>query len=711
MKTTDFTVISTGDPKLSLRAALLSDWFTRIANTPVSVPSSVTNSLFIFSFQRTLDSQELLKDMSMRRVSVLMKLMAAAINDGAKPEVIQDLAGQAGLNLEIKDGKSIADRVRAAIEQTFTQRSLSSFFIKSALDNPGAMADLSAITKINFPDIFGAVKDIQEWYATIATSSPVAEVTAKALSMMSNPAIGMTRQLDVIFHSSEGGSIPSTLSTVMNIIREGTVGEPIIEQDTEIRGVLYKVNSFNMFPEDAGYKDVALAYFMLIRAMMGLETAAETKTVEYHTMFDAMMTGVGMPLPFLPAELKPETMARAEHLIRDLFMTCLIERIIKREYGNVASNLRSIMDDRRYRRDDAYDQFLQQSIDIMSAVFSSFLDTAGQLRQLLDAPNIYYSDVHPIMRSKYTKIIHDYLGAYSSFSTSTDSRRRLHDLALIVNEKGKMTFSFPDTIIPDSALKVANQRFLSNSDGTEWTSFAKQDTTSSVWDAPIPIAPMLISYAADITVVHGVQLVVPPFLAQTEAFKAVYTLIPLDDVVEKFDISQRILERGTITYVSSLNEFAARMDLPLDIANRLFTAPGFYLHLTNASHYQLYWDRELAPVFEVKLVSPENFHVAPWIAPYPYLMKSMVTNQQITPTDTVVDPASGLTPGMTVTKKKGNPGTPDKGKGAPSGNNKGKGKPSSSPKGTVKKDIPTPSTTPAAPGDLTADGEDAGGEV
>lgn len=650
MQPSDLKAISTGTPHIPVRTAMLSDWFNRINNEKIQVPASVTTSLFVFSFEQMVDVKTNFRKMSSERIKATLNLLKSSLNSLDDAEVVSMARELQLVPSELDDAapaQNILDSIRDNIRRSFLMQGVSSFFIEDVLSSSGSGIDLRQLGEVKYEDLHRAISKIQDIYSRLAAGQPAADIVSTLRALFEGETLFATiRQLHFLMTAAPGGSVSTKLSHVLNTFSRGMNGQDIVTLTEEVPGILYQVDGVDGFP-NLEYKDLLGGYFAMIRTIMGVTTTNTTQSVNFRELLTGMMTGVDMPLPFVPSDLRPESLETVERFVVQQFTSRVIELICKRDYGTVASGLRSIMDDRKYRRNETFDAFLQESLDVVSVIFEAFKNVTGMLRGLIDNPTIWFDDVHPVRRKQYTKSLWEYLSQFSSFSTATDDRRRLYDLALVVNEGTYITTSVPKFIVPDSVIKNAESALMyANDKATEFAAYFKQPTSSSMWDAPVPVNHIILSQAKEVHLDYMVRQRTPEFLTKYDAMRSAFMLQPMKDVISKSRFSFTLMESARAVYVATAEEFATRLSLPLDVAQRVWKGADFYLDFSGTMDHIVVWPHSIAPVLETRLLSDTNYHLAPWVGTYPYLLKKeyvltdLSSGEPIDPEDEV-EPTGG----------------------------------------------------------------------
>jgi len=614
-------------------------------NQVANVPAVFTTGLFTFSFEEEAKRTGLLKNKSsesIRRILAVIAQIDEAINDTDLRRLLIDSNLNLALPREDNTGnlkdvklteKDLAKKdledirlLRQQMVTKFAMSGMSNAILTDVLTTSTTQMAWDDFKKITLEEIGSSINVIQRYYAKYAESMSVEDLVSYAKTEIFNSRV--CKFVDFLVRTMtapEGTSMQARLSYVHNEIFSQIYGEPYVGIEPVIDALEYKVKDISQL-EDLGYVEAFAGYVTGMRMIMGGSVSGSMKNdVSLRDIIDSQILHTQDFLPFIPSDLGSVDEEKLSKNFSKRWVYHVIRRVASADYGQLINRINTITDIRKYRRNDSLDNALQRANIVSSIVFDSFLDVTSEFKDIIEDQNVYFVDLHPLRREKFSEFFFKFLGSFNSFRASTDHPRFLYEPANLVNHNSGviMTPVEVDFAVPEEAAKsVTTQIFNQETmDGVQYlrTTILK----GSVLDTTVKLNPNLVATAGTFTPKYLTKLKKSAVL-DTDLFATVGRIVPQSALFRKSGIPSYLLQEGNIYLFFSAEQMASELRIPLPIAKHLYSpSESGYIVFPRFGDVILTWEFELAPIYEVHMEEKVTY-IPPFVAPWPFLVSRTI---------------------------------------------------------------------------------------
>lgn len=613
--------ISKGAVKHSLRSKFLGDWFLHKHNKMISIPVSVATSLFVFDFEKEVEKMDAFKNRSKESINRMIQLLSKVLNQVDDESLRAMLVESGYVTRDSDDIDDLIMEIKKNVTKSFTSSGIPSAIIKDVFANESNVELLSDLRSLEHADISNGIRIVQSLYGKFATSSSVEDIAAYVQSTYSgNSAMKFIQTLYSIFNLSGGATIQARLTYVLNQVIAGTSGETeIVPLKKIIPGIAYEVESLP-YMDELTYKDCVTGFFIGLRTVQGFSTEASNMTIQLSDIIESLVAKTDDFLPAIPDALGVGDIKRVQKAMTTYWMMRVIERMSTMQYGSVENRINAIMDSRKYSRNDAFDRTVRESITAASILFESYLDTAAWMRTMSLDQTVHFTDEHPLRRQQFSDLLFTYLDKFKNFDSRLESTRFLNEGAHVINQLSEQ-FDYTPNYVLDDEDDGGAQKILENPASWQMTEYFQSEVLSgSILDADIPVNFRVFTVAKPIQAMYSISIPSPDIFGSRDLFKRTLGIMPLDFIIKNTNLSKFILKHSDVFIISTERELMLRFSLPLEVAVKMWRGPGMYLSIRDLQSVLIFWDREVAPIYEVTNTS-ESRYIPPFLTYYPTLLR------------------------------------------------------------------------------------------
>lgn len=613
---------SIGTQKLSPEAAYIGLYFADFHTKTVSTPSSVSRQLLEFKIETEINKYEEFKDMSKKTISQLLGVVASA-NQAFEEADLTSMAQNAGIK---GDHAALIEKIKSKLSEEMMAGAIARIFVKDALI--GGDHTLDASRKPSMDDIYEAIRVSQLLYTNFIQSQSVETIAAFGTSrVQTNNACMFIRELHRVFHTFEGPTSRVRLSYVIDNIFELITGSKTMTVDTIIPGVAYDIKSVDVF-KNLTFSDMIAAHLSCVRMIMAVSPAITDKEISLRTLVETVVTGMGTLIPYLPSGVIKPDADRISQFIADLWMINAIQKTIANDGGTTLGRYSSVMDIRKYKRDDTYDATIQELVTICSIAYESLLDVAAFIKDLLFKKVLYFSDIHPLTQTRVTDNYFKFLEQFKVFNLDSSHSRFLTEPAIIINHTKAMGGVVPNFVISDED----DQRSISwrcRSTGTVTNSLRSRIHYGEVIQAVSPEDAEIIGLVPEMVPNYYIEVMNPSFIQEYDLFRVSLTTLPAAEFRKKTRYSKFLKQFARMVQLNSVSDAMRFFRIPPDIAKKLMRKMnGDYFTFDTLARSYFFWNGNIAPVYEVA-GGDESKYVAPFTSDFPFFVEEEVEGHSV----------------------------------------------------------------------------------
>jgi len=584
----------------------------------------MNRQILVFDIATELARQDEYKNISVNLLNGYLTLAASATQGVADSDFIK-LAESAGLNE--KKARALKAEIEKEVSQSILKGSISTIFIKDALS--AKSHELSASSKPTIDDIFESIGHCQTLYSMLTLSEPAAAIGAFwNNNQKDNKAGALVQELHRVFMKTSGPSTRARLSYVVDNVMGLVQGSKFINIEPTLPGVAYKVEDIGMF-KDLGFGDFLAGHLLTTRMIQGIAPSFKGATMPLDKVVDNLVLGVGEILPFIPQGYIKVNEKQVTSLIEELWLYFVTLRCSTNDPGNMLGRYTNIMDTRKYKRDDNYDQPIQESIAMSSIVMESFLDTAALMKLMLESSDVYFPDVHPIVQAKLKEFYVASLKKQSETKLDFTHPRSLYEPAYLINHTIELKSVEPSFSYSDDAIS-RTKPILTDPETFSVTEYLRSPIKSGHYTTLGDIAKMrLFHFVPEAAPTYFMSLPNPSFIKEYSEFEKLLTIKRIDDLFLKTDIGEFLLDKSKVIRVSGVQDAINLFNVTPDMAKRIMKdGPGLFVQLGTLTESYFFWDFELAPIYEVA-GGTESVHVQPFVAGWPAIAGDQLSGPEV----------------------------------------------------------------------------------
>lgn len=608
----------------SYKGSLLWNYFS-LFERQVSVPVTMQTSMFVFDFKQTAE-RIFGPDVSDDKLRRLIAMLAAA-TDKLDDDVIQQAFDELGISTsDDEDGganiRDLSDKIRDHITSSIARSGISPLLFKDVLSGATESVQFEDFRNLNLAEITLAVETVQTLYSMFVRSSSVAEIAAFIREeFFNNKFLEMTRILLKTMNYESNASVMARTSYVLDETFRAIYDVPFVEMSPKFTGKVYQIE--DVFLPELNFAEMIGGVVISIRSLAGMPWSTEESTLKLDDVVTQMVTGVGQLSPFVPAEVGDIDIDRVSQFMERITLKHALERILTNDFGQFENRVMSVINERKYLRDDAYDEIIRDGVRCASILFEAFLDTGASMKYFALSDDIFYPEIHPVLQREIRDFTFNMLGEFKNFSLPMENPRFYNEPAHMINQTVSYDFNLPEFVLSDDDRKNAKSFVLGAQDEEFLKVYTSGLDSGDIWDLDtVPIGRRMLNNADLVQPTYRYTFAVTNDILRSEAVRYTFGLIPYKDVVAKLDFAKDLLEKGTLKMFKSAFEMSMIMRMPLELAESMFEKYGDDLFLDLTAHNDLlfYFAPELFKIREVKELGDKVNRVKPFIANWPAFM-------------------------------------------------------------------------------------------
>jgi hypothetical protein len=621
------------------QAKFLAMFLGQFGNEMVNVPLEVVNSLIVFNYESELKTFDEFKDMGERSIDALLTTVSKIISGVDNSDIVKLFSAQ-GVKIPNKTAQQLVDGVKERITNTIIQGGIPNLIIKNALSDPTSYAQIDRKDIPSLSSFSTTFTVISKFYGKFAMSDGVADVASFVeQELWAAPGIKTIRHLYRLFQRSSAPTTPGRFGYIANTIVSSVLGSPLvtIDEKKSILGFRTHISEVDVLPSDIQYVDIVSLYFAMIRTSMGFGLSAdETETVNLKDIVSNMQTGLGQILPFVPEDLGKPNAAVMNAMFEKLWFLFALRLIASNQNGATAGRIHRVMNERKYLRDDAYDALVNESINVASIAHEAFVLTAGFLKNLMQDDSIYYPNLHPVHKNKMSKVMADMLKYFTTSFMGTQNPNYLLNAAHVMVDMPATLDATYGFICKDTMFKGERKSILDKHSLSMYEVAMGELISGHLLDVETDISPLLLidkKALNPIDVMYSFATESHQFIREFDLFSAL-SIFKFEDVFGNVDerfagIAWWLKDKIEVKYLLSLTEFAQEFGLPLNVASKLYTAPGGYVKLRTMDRHYYTWSPNDPQFFQLKVLDPEKTYIRPVVTTFPFLMERVTSLPQL----------------------------------------------------------------------------------
>lgn len=629
---------SKGKQLNSLTANFLDKWFSTDFVTMVDIPVSTQKSLLVFSIETELRKREEYKSLSQDSYLELIKIVSSTLGTlESKP--LQKVLKTAGLDFSDEKVVTLVNEMKREVSKQITGAGIASILVQDVLSAQQAGVDKPS--DVNIRSIIDLIGRIQDAYGEFASSSPLSTIGEQLTSgFRDSKPLGHINQLWKTFHRHKSATVKARLTYALDKLYEHTFDRSIVDMDTEISGMHYHIKDIHGI-KDLKYRQVVCMYFTSLRSLMGVSAGEAPTSTKLSDLLDNFLLNIPDQLPVLPKDLActKEEMKEVQEVFGRLWLMNVYRMILLSDEGTLAHQIKNVMEERKYNRDEAWDTLIKDGIICMSVAWEAFLRTSAMFRDWAKDEDIYFAqdtDLPYNVKLKLNKFVFEVVSGYNTFKPMTHPRflcSPAHIINYVESTKGVNNVQF---FVKDRDINWNRTTPIMGTDLVRTILFKNKKLTGSDLDVDLEIERPLLPMAGDIKPLYG--LTVPrPSVYGGDVSTALLGIRAVEDIASSTSIPGEILRQSQFVFIENVVDLANQFSIPEEVAEMIFKQPGLYVSLARQGVLFLTWDFETAPVVEFSHKDTSRDYV-PFTSRYPYLL--MYTNRlpNIYKTPGIVDP-------------------------------------------------------------------------
>lgn len=376
------------------------------------------------------------------------ELRSAGMSD---EDVSRFLQGMVDLYASSSSLKSAADAVFSA---RLSMYKLNANFLAEVARHLG---DIDAIGDL--------VNKLQDLYSLFALGSPVQNVVQTIEDrLMSCPLFEFGRFLISEFNSTFGSACVSRRRVSVEEEIDGDFLSAVESSDVPkaVRDILFKPfyredivaghviarlktgytsesEDCAFLPSDAfSYFDLWSLIFTLKRRWLGLSNSSylspgstgATPSITAADLVQRIVSGTSLTSPEMPEAIVASPSPTLAGLACRFFKHRFYVNCFTKQTSMFSSKIRSIMDERKYLRDERFEIVLSETLDVGNAVIDAYCGMISDLRTLAQSTEIFW-DIDSVIKDRLDVFLGKMDEIGKTYTLSSDHPRALHELSLL----------------------------------------------------------------------------------------------------------------------------------------------------------------------------------------------------------------------------------------------------------------------------------------
>lgn len=506
---------------------------------------------------------------------------------------------------------------------------MSNIVLADVLSASSTTANFATYKDITHESIFTGVDLVKKYYGLFAESRSIDQINAFASTeLWEDPCFKFARYVYRSIAQETGASMQARLSYVINTIFDSVYGKEYCGLKTEgneiVPGLLYKLDKDESLIEDLSYVEAFVGWTVGLRAIQSQKTSIDALQMSTQDLINNAVFKTKDAMPYIPIDMvenyKPDT-DKVFRIIQKRWMMRVIERIATYDYGTVLARINSISDSRKFKRSDALDNNIQMANVICSVVFDSFLDVIVEFKEFIHDPRMYFGDVHPIRREKFSKFFFDEMAPHTSFTIPPDSPRYLYEPAVLLNHHAeKIDLTDAEFVVTDDVYK-GEKMMIKNPETLDSVAYYMSAVIKgSIYDSKMAVSKDLIMDMNPYTPAYLVRAKKTSLL-MTDALGTVGSVVSVRDLMTKTKLSSFLREKGSIHHFYDADDMAGQLRIPFVVAKSIFQEGLHeYIVFPRSDDFYIWWDFEQAPYVEMSIPETSRF-IPPFVGRYPFVIQ------------------------------------------------------------------------------------------
>lgn len=611
--------------KHSYKGALLNEYFS-LFDRQVSVPVSIQTSMFVFDFKQTAERAlgEKISDEKLRRMITTLAAAIDRLDDNSIRKIFEDL----GYTVEGEDNSMVADLAKAIrnhVTNSIARSGISPILFKDVFTSSNKILAFEDFRSLSLAEITDAIRHVQVLYGKFTRSEPVAEIASYMReSLFSNKVMEMARLLLKTISYESTARVQSRLSYVLDESFKSIYGAPYVSTSPVFTGKVYEIDKIEM-PE-LSFGEMLGGVIVGIRTLSGMPWSQDSVQIDLKDVVVQLTTGIGKAVPFVPDDVGDIDLNRVATFMERMTLKHIITRILTNDFGSFERRVMSVITERKYLRDDSFDDIIREGLTCASIVFDAFLDTGASMKFFTTSDDIYFNGIHPIRQREVRDFVYKYLGDFKNFSMPMTHASFYNEPAHLINHTISYAFTLPEFVIKDEDRTRAKTFVLAAEEETFMKVFRTKIESGDIWDFPnTPLSRRLLNLADLVEPVYRLSFPVTNDILRSDAVRYAFGILPVSEVKKKTSYSKDLISRGTVRMFKTAMEMSMQMRLPLELAEQLFSKykDEFYLDLTADASLTFYFDPALFKIREVAEFGDAARLIRPFVMTYPGYVKDV----------------------------------------------------------------------------------------
>jgi hypothetical protein len=578
-------------------------------DTIVSIPARITTEKMEFDFISSLERYEEFQKMSKDQMLQMLNLTARALTLSTASDInakVTEYLRQFGISdkdVLVDLAEKVYSKVVGSITDTFSRSGISALMYKdvfmglstSESDKTTGVRQISS-----FSTVVAGVRQVQDLYALFTNSASSAEIASFiGTHTASDPSFVYVRSLlSALYNDTKGVAFQGRLGYVLNTVHKMTHSKDLLSISSDVPGLSYLVEDMDLDGE-LTLPELSAGLIIMLRGLIGLDTTDGVRSVSLSEMANSSFSSLGLP-PSVPADFGDIDMERVEAFMLRLWTMFVTQRVATRDFGRVDAKIQMIMDPRKYDRDDSLTAQIKELRQEASLVFDAYLDVFAFIKHLVFESGIHF-DLPRKRKDVYLKYLKDTLDRLKVPTTSSSDPRFLKEPHhLIEHSVGVALVDVNFTVNDETISNIVPFRSVSPDFSTVSSSAlaASEIYKGSVMDLPVDMDIQLYPLMSSFAPVYYTTMANSDMLSGYDFFRYGLGFKTLTELQEH-PLSQFLMNRFDLFYISNAFEFSQRFEIPLDLANELFTTPQMYGLVRDLAFSYYFSDPRQFPIYEI----------------------------------------------------------------------------------------------------------------